>query len=110
MTKRNTSGSNERSLRFVALRDLRFAGTVAAGLVVAILAVGALAAPMVGWRDWPSSNAPGTSDGALTLSAPAPRTAAMRPNSPFSGIRAGGAVALATDPLALAGGPLAFAP
>jgi hypothetical protein len=32
-----------------ALRDLRFAGTVAAGLVAGVLGVGALSAPLLGW-------------------------------------------------------------
>src|SRR4051812_43357064 len=38
-----------------ALGDLRFAGTVAAGLVAGTLGLGALAAPLVGWRDWPAA-------------------------------------------------------
>src|SRR3954466_15339791 len=37
-----------------ALGDLRFAGTIATGLVAGTLGLGALAAPLVGWRDWPS--------------------------------------------------------
>ena len=37
-----------------AFGDLRFAGTVATGLVAGTLGLGALAAPLVGWRDWPS--------------------------------------------------------
>ena len=38
-----------------ALGDLRFAGTIAAGLVAGTLGLGALAAPLVGWKDWPSA-------------------------------------------------------
>src|SRR3954465_7563303 len=37
-----------------ALGDLRFAGTIAAGLVAGTLGLGALAAPLVGWKDWPA--------------------------------------------------------
>ena len=33
--------------------DLRFAGTIAAGLVAGTLGLGALTAPLVGWKDWP---------------------------------------------------------
>ncbi|HLM51653.1 MAG TPA: hypothetical protein VK279_13995, partial [Solirubrobacteraceae bacterium] len=36
-------------------RDLRFAGTVAAGLCAGVLGVGAIAVPLVGWNDWPQS-------------------------------------------------------
>jgi len=38
-----------------AIGDLRFAGTIAAGLVAGTLGLGALAAPLVGWKDWPSA-------------------------------------------------------
>src|SRR4051812_50121157 len=37
-----------------AIGDLRFAGTIATGLVAGTLGLGALAAPLVGWKDWPS--------------------------------------------------------
>src|SRR3982750_1764061 len=37
-----------------AFGDLRFAGTIAAGLIAGTLGMGALAAPLVGWKDWPS--------------------------------------------------------
>src|SRR3954471_555206 len=40
--------------RPTAMGDLRLAGTIAAGLVAGTLGLGALAAPLVGWRDWPS--------------------------------------------------------
>src|SRR4051812_9664410 len=43
-----------RGTRPSGLGDLRFAGTVATGLVAGTLGLGALAAPLVGWRDWPS--------------------------------------------------------
>src|SRR4051794_8387503 len=38
-----------------AMGDLRFAGTIATGLVAGTLGLGALAAPLVGWKDWPSA-------------------------------------------------------
>src|SRR3954447_4988850 len=43
-----------RMTRPSAMGDLRFAGTIAVGLVAGTLGLGALAAPLVGWRDWPS--------------------------------------------------------
>src|SRR3954454_14845339 len=47
-----------RGTRPSALGDLRFAGTVATGLVAGTLGLGALAAPLVGWRDLPSRLSP----------------------------------------------------
>src|SRR3954465_7233288 len=41
--------------RAFAMRDVRFAGTVAAGLVAGVLGVGALTAPLLGWTQWPSA-------------------------------------------------------
>src|SRR3954470_1230655 len=49
-----TTSQNSRMTRPSALGDLRFAGTIATGLVAGTLGLGALAAPLVGWRDWPS--------------------------------------------------------
>ena len=51
---RETTGT-----RPMALRDLRFAGTVAAGLVAGVLGVGALSAPLLGWTEWPDALQPG---------------------------------------------------
>src|SRR4051794_2552830 len=51
-----------------AMRDVRFAGTVAAGLVAGVLGVGALTAPLLGWTEWPSSPAKGGDEaGTVTL-------------------------------------------
>src|SRR5215217_5962061 len=36
-------------------RDLRFAGTIAAGLCAGVLGVGAIAVPLFGWNDWPQA-------------------------------------------------------
>src|SRR3954467_6013570 len=44
-----------RMTRPSAMGDLRFAGTIATGLVAGTLGLGALAAPLVGWKDWPSA-------------------------------------------------------
>ena len=54
-TNREASGGARR----LALRDLRFAGTVAAGLVAGVLGVGALSAPLLGWTNWPDGVQPG---------------------------------------------------
>src|SRR5215210_1988060 len=51
----NTYASTARASRPTALGDLRFAGTIAAGFVAGTLGLGALAAPLVGWKDWPSA-------------------------------------------------------
>src|SRR5687768_8128037 len=53
-TNRETKGT-----RPMALRDLRFAGTVAAGLVAGVLGVGALSAPLLGWTKWPDGGQSG---------------------------------------------------
>jgi len=54
-----------------AIGDLRFAGTVAAGLVAGTLGLGALAAPLVGWKDWPSGLEKDASGQTLRLASPA---------------------------------------
>ena len=51
----STYSMNPRAARPSTLGDLRFAGTVATGLVAGTLGLGALAAPLVGWKDWPSA-------------------------------------------------------
>ena len=54
-TNREASGGARR----LAVRDLRFAGTVAAGLVAGVLGVGALSAPLLGWTKWPDGGQSG---------------------------------------------------
>ena len=49
----NTYAMTARNARPTALGDLRFAGTIAAGLVAGTLGLGAVALPLVGWKDWP---------------------------------------------------------
>jgi hypothetical protein len=51
MTDHKTSARSSRPV----VRDLRFAGTVAAGLIAGVLGVGAIAVPLVGWNDWPTA-------------------------------------------------------
>src|SRR5919199_2547380 len=67
------------------VRDLRFAGTVAAGCIAGVLGVGALTAPMLGWTDW-SSTPQRDEVAALTLRKPvvhfAPSHHGKRPKSP----------------------------
>src|SRR4051794_40267655 len=64
-----------------AFGDLRFAGTIAAGLVAGTLGLGALAAPLVGWRDWPAALGNDTSSETLTL-APALKDKPSRHQGP----------------------------
>src|SRR6478609_5621824 len=54
-----------------ALGDLRLAGTIATGLVAGTLGLGALAAPLVGWKDWPSALGKDTSSAQTLTMAPA---------------------------------------
>ena len=61
-----------RGTRPSALGDLRFAGTVATGLVAGTLGLGALAAPLVGWRDWPSGLTTSENAGTAQLASPTP--------------------------------------
>ena len=49
----NTYAMTARDARPTALGDLRFAGTIATGLVAGTLGLGAIALPLVGWKDWP---------------------------------------------------------
>ena len=58
-TNREASGGARR----LAVRDLRFAGTVAAGLVAGVLGVGALSAPLLGWSNWPDDGQSGDGNG-----------------------------------------------
>src|SRR3954447_19524845 len=65
----HTTTSRTRGNRRV-MRDLRFAGTVAAGLCAAVLGVGAIAAPLVGWDKLPSALTSG-GEGSLVVDGPA---------------------------------------
>src|SRR4051794_19156014 len=58
-----------------AARDLRFAGTIAAGCIAGVLGVGALTAPLLGWTNWPSTQPGAQSHGTLTLAKPSVRPA-----------------------------------
>ena len=64
-----------RTTRPSTLGDLRLAGTVATGLVAGTLGLGALAAPLVGWKDWPSGLQTSEQTGVARLSKPAVRKA-----------------------------------
>ena len=55
-----------------ALGDLGLAGTIAAGLVAGTLGLGALAAPLVGWKDWTSGLERNVSAPALAISCASP--------------------------------------
>ena len=69
MTDHHTSRRIRDDSRHVAIRDLRFAGTIAAGLCAGVLGIGALAAPLVGWDQWPDALNPKT-EGSLTVNQP----------------------------------------
>src|SRR3954470_21435550 len=58
-----------------AAKDLRFAGTIAAGCIAGVLGVGALTAPLLGWTSWPSAQSGSQGHGALSLAQPAVRLA-----------------------------------
>src|SRR5690348_16647179 len=82
-----------------AVRDLRYAGTVAAGCIAGVLGVGALTAPLLGWTHWPSSGTHRDVDAtALALRAPHVRTVPQRDNSRHQFLTPAGPVA-ATLPL-----------
>ncbi len=66
----NTYAMTARASRPTALGDLRFAGTIAAGFVAGTLGLGALAAPLVGWKDWPSGLTQQASSSPLKLAKP----------------------------------------
>ena len=74
MTRKPTPNRPQREGRPVAVRDLRSAGTIAAGLCAGILGVGAIAAPLVGWNDRSTGSSEGRS-GSLELTLPAQRDA-----------------------------------
>src|SRR3954447_21605161 len=84
MSLTNTNREARRPERSVGLRDLRFAGTVAAGLVAGVLGVGALSAPLLGWTDWPDNLQPG-SQPSVQLRSPEQRQTVAQP--PRSGSR-----------------------
>src|SRR5829696_9177483 len=83
-------------------RDLRFAGTIAAGLCAGVLGVGAIAVPLFGWNDWPQA-LPVSDGNPITLTgtddgAPSGRNGAAHytPRATVSGPV--GAIALVTSP------------
>jgi hypothetical protein len=85
MTDRPTPRPHADSRNTLAMRDLRFASTVAAGLIAGVLGVGALAAPLVGWSDWPASIVTGD-EGSLTVHRPAVQpSSSFRTGSPGTG-------------------------
>src|SRR5919107_2566511 len=73
MTDQNTSARNTRPV----VRDLRFAGTVAAGLCAGVLGVGAIAVPLVGWHNWPTAL---KADGGHSLAVEAPAKRSSTPS------------------------------
>src|SRR5436190_11845552 len=80
------SAQTPRGTRPSALGDLRFAGTVATGLVAGTLGLGALAAPLVGWRDWPAGLTTSESAGTAHLATPTPiKSQGTRPGGGRSG-------------------------
>src|SRR3954470_2368921 len=93
-----------------AIGDLRFAGTIATGLVAGTLGLGALAAPLVGWKDWPSGLDKRASATQIRLApprTPQPRTAVGKRTGTDTGtlgtqVQGGGATPLTA--LGLPGG------
>src|SRR3954469_14826437 len=68
-----------------AMGDLRFAGTIAAGLVAGTLGLGALAAPLVGWKDWPSGLQKDASTQTVRLATPQQQSRGTQPNRGHGG-------------------------
>ena len=79
MSLTNTNREARRQMRPGGLRDLRFAGTVAAGLVAGVLGVGALSAPLLGWTDWPDQLQPGGGNATVTMRSPQQRQDIAQP-------------------------------
>src|SRR4051812_10182422 len=89
-----------------AIGDLRFAGTIATGLVAGTLGLGALAAPLVGWRDWPAAltqDQPTTVQLAKPAAARTANTARSRGQVPGTGRQTPGGASALTG---LGGSPL----
>src|SRR4051812_18725601 len=100
-----TYSMNPRAARPSTLGDLRFAGTVAAGLVAGTLGLGALAAPLVGWKDWPSAlTQQATSQPVVLAEAAAPK--ARNEHTPRQGRPASGGASV-LDNLGIPGGAAA---
>ena len=78
MSVTDTNRQARSAKRPVALRDLRFAGTVAAGLVAGVLGVGALAAPLLGWSEWPDGLQPGR-DETVQMQSPSGQQTVVQP-------------------------------
>ena len=76
--KQETDGKQPRSRRGSHARDLRFAGAVSAGLIAAILACGALLAPVTSNFSTAPSLAPGDDDAVVQLAPPAPGSQSSR--------------------------------
>src|SRR4051794_570639 len=94
----NTYAMTARASRPTALGDLRFAGTIAAGLVAGTLGLGALAAPLVGWKDWPSGLTQQASSLPLRLAKPhTPRTGNERTPRTGTGQPAPGGATILTS-------------
>jgi hypothetical protein len=92
----NTYALTARASRPTALGDLRFAGTIAAGFIAGTLGLGALAAPLVGWKDWPSGLTQQASSSPLRLAKPlVPRTGNER--TPRTGQPAPGGATILTS-------------
>src|SRR6185295_4120872 len=88
MSLTNTNREAGRQVRAGGLRDLRFAGTVAAGLVAGVLGVGALSAPLLGWTNWPDKLQPGADSSPVTMRSPEQKQAVAQP--PRTGSRTTG--------------------
>src|SRR3954471_14193364 len=103
MTDHHTS-SRSRGSRPV-IRDLRFAGTVAAGLCAGVLGIGAIAAPLVGWDKLPSALTSG-GEGSLVVDGPATTATTVRTSEGRSDSRAPARIGV-VGPVAASGTVLA---
>ena len=104
----NTYAMKARDARPTALGDLRFAGTIATGLVAGTLGLGAIALPLVGWKDWPQGLTQESASAPVQLAKVEARAGNEQPSRPSRDpSRGGGAAPISTFVSLPAGGAVA---
>src|SRR3954464_12490459 len=103
MSMIHTRDDGNGASRHFAVRDLRFAGTVAAGLVAGVLGVGALTAPLLGWTQWPDSPDQGAQAGVVTLHSRPSAAPVERPSTSAIGKGSSAVVPVVVPSIGLSG-------